>query len=145
MLLGGELCCSAETIAPLFIETATKFCCSAMKFLRGPRLSCSPDLPIPLYKADSFYLLLYVLLQPALNFQKYDTPVEATFSEEGVSQQELDSALNGFFEGTKPKRDRIEEFEGQQGLKDVPLELLKHLSSEYRKQEENTLKLQRPA
>jgi len=66
---------------------------------------------------------------------KYDAPIESKFNEDGVSQKEFDTLLDGFFEATKPHRDQIEEMEQLQGLKEIPIELLKHPSSEYAKQE----------
>lgn len=66
---------------------------------------------------------------------KYDAPIEPKFNEDGVSEKEFSMALDGFFEATKPHRDQIEEMEQRQGLKEIPNELIKHLSSEYAKHE----------
>jgi hypothetical protein len=66
---------------------------------------------------------------------KFDMPIEPKFNEDGVSEKEFDMALDGFFEAIKPHRDQIEEMEQRQGLKPIPEELTKHLSSEYAQQE----------
>jgi hypothetical protein len=73
----------------------------------------------------SFYVVLH----------KTDFPVEPKFNEE-VSQEGFEKGIDDFFTATKPKIDPIEEFENRQGLRDIPVELLKHLSSEYARQDQ---------
>jgi len=45
-------------------------------------------------------------------------------------------ALDGFFGSTKPQTDNFEQWEQRQGLKPMPPELAKHLSSEYAQESE---------
>lgn len=65
---------------------------------------------------------------------KFDMPIEP--NKEEVSEKEFNDLINDFFEATKPHGDPIEAWENRRGLKEIPTELIKHLSSEYAKQDQ---------
>jgi hypothetical protein len=67
------------------------------------------------------------------NLHKWDDLPEQEFRE--VSQKEFEAGLDEFFKATKKQADSFEEMEEREGLKDIPVELVKHLSSEYAKAE----------
>jgi hypothetical protein len=66
---------------------------------------------------------------------KYDAPIEPKLSEE-VSEKEFNDLITEFFEATKPHTDKLEAWENRRGLKEIPKELMKHLSSEYAQQDQ---------
>jgi hypothetical protein len=63
---------------------------------------------------------------------EFDSPIDMELKEE-ITQKEFEKGIDGFFEATKPKGDSLEEFENRKGLRPIPQELMKHLSSEYSK------------
>lgn len=65
---------------------------------------------------------------------KNDSPIATELKEE-ISQKEFEQGLDEFFNETKQHGDSFEAYEERQGLKPIPQELMRHLSSEYGKQE----------
>jgi len=62
---------------------------------------------------------------------KHDSPIATEFKE--VTQSEFEKGLDEFFSAIKPQVDSFEEMEQRENLKEIPVELMKHLSSEYSK------------
>ena len=67
---------------------------------------------------------------------KHDSPIATELKEE-ITQKEFEQGLDEFFRATKPQGDSFEAMETREGLKPIPQELMKFLSSEYAKQEGN--------
>ncbi len=67
-------------------------------------------------------------------FHKDDAPIVANdLKEDGVSQSEFDKSLDEFYSTIKKQGDNLEQYESERGLRDIPTELMQHLSSEYSK------------
>lgn len=68
---------------------------------------------------------------------KDDFPISTSEFRE-CSQSEFERGLDEFYDTIKCQSDPLEEYETKQGFKPIPIDLQKHLSSEYAKQQETT-------